>query len=279
MTATRQKTALITGCSSGIGLHSARALAKTGRWRVFAAARRAESVRALEAEGFAGVLQMDMDAPESIRGGLDSVLEKTGGRLDVLFNNAAYGQPGAVEDLGRDALRAQFETNVFGAQELTNAAVKIMRKNGGGRIIHNSSTLGYVCLKYRGAYNASKYALEALADTMRMELAGSGVRVILLEPGPIESDFRKNAAKAFDKNINAQESAHRNTYEKMRAAWERGDKIAFTLGPEAVYAAFLHAAESSSPKLRYRITVPAILFWYLKRALPVRWMDAVLSRV
>lgn len=275
----RQKTVLITGCSSGIGLYCARALAKTGRWRVFAAARRPESIRALEAENFAEILEMDMDNPASIRAGLNAVLEKTDGRLDALFNNAAYGQPGATEDLARETLRAQFETNVFGALELTNAAVKIMRKNGGGRIIHNSSTLGFVCLKYRGAYNASKYALEALADTMRMEVAGSGVRVILLEPGPITSDFRKNAAKAFDKNINAEDSAHREIYQKMRAAWEREEKIAFTLGPEAVYAAFLHALESRNPKIRYRITVPTILFWYLKRALPVKWMDALLSRV
>ena len=275
----RQKTALITGCSTGIGLCCARAMAQTGRWRVFPAARKTEDVQKLRGENFAGALQMDTDNSESIRAGFDSVLEKTGGRLDVLFNNAGFGQPGAVEDLTRNALRAQFETNVFGALELTNLAVKTMRKNGGGRIIHNSSTLGFVCLKYRGAYNASKYALEALADTMRMELAQTGVRVILIEPGPIESDFRKNAATMFDKNIDIENSAHRAVYHKMRAAWGRGEKIAFTLGAESVAKAFLHAAESGAPKIRYRITVPTILFWWLKRALPVKWMDAILTRV
>lgn len=273
-----KKIALITGCSSGIGLHCAQALSARGGWRVFASARRQEDVERLRKEGFTDALRLDVDNSEDIKKTMNDMAEKTDGRLDVLFNNAGFGQPGAVEDVGIEALQAQFRTNVFGAHELAAEAVKLMRKTGGGRIIQNSSVLGFVCLKYRGAYNASKYALEALSDTMRMELAGTGIHVILLQPGPIISDFRRNAAEAFERNINENDSAHKETYKRMKVAWEGGEQMKFTLPPDAVSEAFLHAVESSSPKSHYRITTPTVMLWYLKRMLPIKWMDAILSR-
>ena len=273
-----EKVALITGCSSGIGLHAAQTLAARGGWRVFASARKEEDVNRLRNDGFADVLKLDVDNSVDIQNAMKEVAEKTDGRLDVLFNNAGFGQPGAVEDVGREALQAQFRTNVFGAHELATAAVKLMRQKGGGRIIQNSSVLGFVCLKYRGAYNASKYALEALTDTMRMELADTDVRIILLQPGPIVSHFRRNAADAFTRNINEEDSAHKEIYKQMRAAWSDEKQMKFTLPPDAVSAAFLHAAESPSPKSHYRITVPTVALWYLKRLLPIKWMDAILSR-
>jgi len=189
-----EKTILITGCSSGIGLCVARGLSSRG-YRVFATARRTADVEALNKEGLESLL-LDLDDPHSITAAVEEILTRTNGRLDALFNNGAYGQPGAVEDLSRDVLRAQFETNLLGWHQLTNLVLPVMRSQGHGRIIHNSSVLGFVALRYRGAYNASKYALEGLADTLRLELAGTDIHVSLIEPGPITSRFRENAFAA-----------------------------------------------------------------------------------
>ena len=271
----QQKAILITGCSSGIGLHCARALRQTSRWRVFAAARKKSDVKQLRDEGFESPL-LDLADADSVCAACAEVLWQTGGKLDALFNNGAFAIPGAVEDLSRDALRAQFETNVFGWHQLTNAIIPAMRQNGGGRIIHNSSVLGYVALKYRGAYNASKYAIEGLADTMRLELGGSGIHLALIEPGPIRSRFRDNATAQYHKWINRDDSIHRKSYLRLESAWKQGAEMTFTLPPDAVFRALRHALESRSPKLRYRITIPAKIFWYLKRALPTSLLDRIL---
>ncbi|MDE1982861.1 MAG: SDR family NAD(P)-dependent oxidoreductase, partial [Betaproteobacteria bacterium] len=191
------KTILITGCSSGIGAAVAQGLAARG-WRVFASARSAEDVARLQAEGFES-LALDLDDSASIRAAVEALLARTGGRLDALFNNGGYGQLGAVEDLSRAALRAQFETNLFGWVELTNRILPVMRAQGHGRIVMNSSVLGYAAMPYRGAYNAAKFALEGLTDTLRHELHGSGIHVALVEPGPIESRFRENAVPHFER--------------------------------------------------------------------------------
>ena len=183
------KAILITGCSSGIGLCVARGLSSRG-YRVFATARKSSDVEVLNKEGLESLV-LDLDDPHSITAAVEEILIRTNGRLDALFNNGAYGQPGAVEDLSRDVLRAQFETNLFGWHQLTNLVLPVMRRQGHGRIIHNSSVLGFVALRYRGAYNASKYALEGLADTMRLELAGTHLHVSIIEPGPISSRFRQ----------------------------------------------------------------------------------------
>ncbi|MEA2094340.1 MAG: SDR family NAD(P)-dependent oxidoreductase, partial [Pseudomonadota bacterium] len=190
-----------------------------------------------------------------------------------------YGQPGAVEDLSRDVLRTQFETNLFGWHELTNRIIPIMRQQGHGRIIHNSSVLGFVALPFRGAYTASKYALEGLADTLRLELRGTDIHVSLVEPGPIESRFRANAFAAYQHNINPETSVHRDQYLRMeQRLTKEGPAVPFTLPPEAVLKKVIHALESRRPKARYYVTFPTYLFAVLKRLTTQRALDRILLR-
>lgn len=269
---------LITGCSSGIGLCVAEGLAARG-YRVFATARKTQDVAMLQAKGLEA-LQLDLDDSASIQAALDEVLARTGGRLDALFNNAGYGQPGAVEDLSRNALRAQFETNLFGMIELTNRVIPVMRRQAAGRIIINSSLLGYVALAYRGAYNASKFAIEGITDTLRLELRGSGVNVALIEPGPIKSRFRANAFSLYQRNIDAEHSFHRDTYHALeRRLTKVGPAAPFTLGPEAVLEKVIHALESPHPKRRYYVTKPAYFLAYCKRWLPQALLDRILGAI
>ncbi|HUT42450.1 MAG TPA: SDR family oxidoreductase [Gammaproteobacteria bacterium] len=274
----QERSILITGCSSGIGLCCAHGLKARG-WRVFATARQPADVKRLAAEGLES-LPLDLSDPASLNAAVDEILSRSVGRLDALFNNGAYGQPGAVEDLTREALREQFETNVLGWHELTRRALSVMRGQGHGRIVFNSSVLGFVALRYRGAYNASKYAIEGLADTLRLELRGSGIHVSLIEPGPIESRFRANALLAYRRNIDAEHSVHRAAYEHMeqRLAKE-GPAVSFTLPPEAVLKKLVHAIESSRPRPRYYVTFPTYLFGTLKRVLSTRLLDRLLYRV
>jgi NAD(P)-dependent dehydrogenase (short-subunit alcohol dehydrogenase family) len=272
------KSILITGCSSGIGLCVARGLRERG-YRVFASARKAQDVERLQDEGFES-LQLDLDDSASIQRAVEEVEEKTNGQLYALFNNAAYGQPGAVEDLNRQTLRAQFETNLFGAIELTNQIIPMMRKQGKGRIIQNSSVLGLTVLPYRGAYNASKFALEGITDTLRLELHGSGIDVCLIEPGPIESRFRKNAFEAYKRNIDKTQSVHREHYQATEARLTKeGPAVPFTLPPEAVLRRVIHALEHPRPKIRYYVTFPTYLFATLRRILSYRLLDRVLLKI
>ncbi|MFP4138814.1 MAG: SDR family oxidoreductase [Halomonas sp.] len=268
---------LITGCSSGIGHAAAHAMAERG-WRVFATARAEADVARLREEGFEA-FPLDLASSASIEAAVASVTECTGGRLTALFNNGAYGQPGAVEDLSRGVLREQLETNLLGTHELTVRVLPMMRAQGHGRIVHNSSVLGFAALPYRGAYVCSKFALEGLSDTLRQELRGSGIHVSLIQPGPIASRFRENAYRAFRANIDTERSAHAETYRKVEArlASQEG-KAPFTLGPEAVVAKLIHALEHPRPKPRYAVTVPTHLFAALRRVLSSRGMDRVLLR-
>ncbi|BBL75700.1 SDR family oxidoreductase [Methylomagnum ishizawai] len=275
---TAPRSILITGCSSGIGLCVARGLKQRG-YRVFATARAPDDVERLRAEGFEA-FRLDLSDSDSIRAAVDAVLEASGGGLDALFNNGAYGQPGAVEDLRREVLREQFETNLFGTHELTHLIIPVMRRQGHGRIVQNSSVLGFAAMRYRGAYNASKYALEGLSDTLRLELKGSGVEVCLVEPGPILSRFRDNAFAMYRKNIQPEHSPHRQTYAAMEARLQKeGPAAPFTLGPEAVLAKVILALESKRPRARYYVTFPTYLFAYLKRLLPTRALDWILGKV
>jgi len=272
------KSILITGCSSGIGLCVAAGLQQRG-YRVFATARRTQDVSRLQAQGMEG-LQLDLADSRSIQGAVEEVLARNHGRLDALFNNGAYGQAGAVEDLSRDVLRAQFETNLFGTAELTNRIIPVMRKQGTGRIIMNSSVLGLVSLPYRGAYSASKYALEGLTDTLRLELAGSGISVSLIEPGPITSRFRINSLDVFKRTIDIEHSAHRHHYEGVLRRLEKpGPAAPFTLPPEAVLNRVIHALESRRPRRRYYVTFPTYLFAALRRVLPYAALDRMLAHV
>lgn len=269
---------LITGCSSGIGHATARLLADKG-YRVIASARREDDVARLAREGLTAI-QLDLDDSASIARAADAAETLAGGRLYGLFNNAGFGQPGAVEDLSRDALRRQFETNVFGTLELTNRLIPAMRANGEGRIIQNSSLLGLVSLAYRGAYNASKYALEGLYDTLRLELAGSGIHAVLIEPGPIESRFRANALEAYRRHVDVERSAHRERYLATEARLKQaGHAAPFTLPATAVAEKVLKALESRNPRPRYYVTVPTHLLGTLKRVLTSRALDRVLANI
>jgi NAD(P)-dependent dehydrogenase (short-subunit alcohol dehydrogenase family) len=273
-----KRSILITGCSTGIGRCVATGLRGRG-YRVFATARKQKDVNVLIDEGYESV-QLDLANSASIKSAVDYVLHKTDGRLYSLFNNGAYGQSGALEDLSRDALREQFEVNLFGTHELTNLVIPSMRELGEGRIIQNSSVLGFVALKYRGAYTATKYALEGLSDTLRMELEGTGIFVSLIEPGPILSQFRGNAFAAYQRNIDKESSPNKQVYENLEKRLQTtGSAVPFTLGPEAVLSKVIHALESKYPKDRYYVTIPTYLFAYLKRILPGRVLDRVLIRI
>ncbi|MCG7757636.1 MAG: SDR family oxidoreductase [Nitrosomonas sp.] len=272
-----KKTILITGCSSGIGYCAAKGLQERG-YRVFATARKRASVEKLLAEGLES-FRLDLNDSNSIHFAFEETMRRTGGELYALFNNGAYGLPGAVEDLNRDALRAQFETNVFGWQELTNLVIPVMRRQGYGRIIQNSSVLGFVALPFRGAYNASKYAIEGLSDTLRLELKGSNVFVSLIEPGPIASQFRTNAVQALQKYIDIENSFHREKYQGVLSRLNKpGPAVPFTLPPEAVLKRVIHALEAEKPQARYYVTVPTYLFGILKRILSTRALDVLLAK-
>jgi len=270
---------LVTGSSSGgIGYCVAHGLKARG-YRVFATARKAEDVEQLKREGLES-LQLDLADSHSINSAVDQILELTDGRIDVLFNNGAFGQPGAVEDLTREVLRFQFETNLFGTHELTNRVIPIMRRQGSGRIIQNSSLLGYVTLRFRGAYNASKFALEGLTDTLRLELQGSGIKISLIEPGPVTSRFRANGFELYKQNIDKEQSFFKAEYEATEQRLQKkGPAAPFTLPPEAVLKRVIHAIESKRPKVRYPVTFPAYLFAWLKRILSSRRLDWLLSKV
>ncbi len=273
----KDKPILITGCSSGIGYSAAKMLHERG-YQVFATARKAEDVQRLNDEGLTA-LQLDLRDQASINHAVQQVLEATGGTLYALFNNGAYGQPGAVEDLATDALREQFETNLFGWHELTRQVIPLMRSRGEGRIIQNSSVLGFAAMPYRGAYNCSKFALEGLSDTLRLELRGSGIFVSLVEPGPITSRFRDNAYRKYLENIDSEHSAHRAKYRAMESRLQKeGDTTPFTLPPEAVLHKVLHALRSPRPRPRYPVTFPTHLFALLRRFLSTRQMDWVLRQ-
>ncbi len=269
---------LITGCSSGIGYCVAKGLKARG-YNVFASARKAEDVARLEAEGFKTLL-LDLADPESVQDAVYELMLRTNSELYAVFHNGAYGQAGALEDITRATLEKQFATNVFGWHQLTNMLLPLMRQRNEGRIIYNSSLLGYVALPFRGAYNASKYAIEGLADTLRLELADTDIKLSLIEPGPIESRFRANALQSLQDNVDIEKSPHRDKYQAtIRRLSKPGPAAPFTLPPEAVLQKVIHALESANPKPRYRVTFPAHLFWSLRRLLPTRLLDKVLLKV
>ncbi|MHB1949259.1 MAG: SDR family NAD(P)-dependent oxidoreductase [Gammaproteobacteria bacterium] len=274
-----QKTILITGCSSGIGLTAAQLLQKRG-YRVFATTRKEADVEKLKAQGLES-LRLDVDDSDSIRTALDEILQRTGGTLDALFNNAGFGLPGAVEDLTRDMIRHQFETNVFGAIELTNLVLPVMRKQGHGRIIMNTSILGTVAFPYYGAYNASKFALEGFTNTLRIELRGTPIFVSIIAPGPITSRFRDNALKNYHETLENKPSEHLENYKKLEKNYSgppSKSEQKITLGPDAVTEKLILALESRKPKAHYYVTVPAHMFAFLRRILPDSALDWAISK-
>jgi NAD(P)-dependent dehydrogenase (short-subunit alcohol dehydrogenase family) len=272
----KSKTIIVTGASSGIGAYCVRALKREG-WTVFPTARKAEDIAMLKDEGFEAFF-LDYRQPDSIAELVAKVLERTGGRLDALFNNGAHAQPGAVEDLPVEALREQFEANFFGWHDLTRRIVPVMRAQGSGRIVHCSSILGLTPALWRGAYVASKHAVEGLMLTLRMELDGSGIHVSLIEPGPVVSKIAPNALPWFEHYVDHENSVHRDAYQaqlaRMRAG---GSKSRLKLEPDAVHAVLRHALLSARPRPHYVVTLPAKIGVALKRVLPARLLYRVLA--
>jgi NAD(P)-dependent dehydrogenase (short-subunit alcohol dehydrogenase family) len=270
------RSVLITGCSSGIGLDAARSLAARG-WRVLATCRAQEDCDRLASEGLES-FPLDLAEPASVERAAAEALARTAGELDALFNNGAYAIPGAVEDLPRDALRAIFETNLFGQIDLTNQVLPAMRARGSGRIVMTSSVLGLVGARWRGAYVATKFALEGITDVLRLELAGTGIRVALIEPGPIDTPFRRKSIPHFERWIDWRSSPHRAEYERTLLQRLYGPKRhdRFERPASAVTARLVHALESPSPRERYFVTVPTYGADLLRRLLPAWMLDRVL---
>ncbi len=271
------KTILITGCSSGIGYDAAHGLAKRG-WRVFATCRKPQDCKRLEDEGLES-FPLDYADEASIAAAVDETLKRTGGTLDAVFNNGAFGTPGLLEDLPTEALRVNFETNFFGQHDLTRRLIPVFRKQGHGRILMNSSVLGFIALPWRGAYNSTKFAMEGWADTLRLEMTGTGIHVILIQPGPITSDIRKNSIPHYEKWIDAKGSARADDYSnrlEKRLYDESGTPDRFELPASAVTRVVHDALTLRNPRPRYRITTPTTLMAVLKRVLSTRALDRVL---
>lgn len=272
------KSVLITGSSSGLGIDAARGLRDRG-WRVFASCRKQDDCDRLAAEGFEAP-RIDYADPASIESGLAEVIEATGGTLDALYNNGAFACPGLVEDLPRGALEEIYQTNVFGVHDLTRRVIPIMRAQGHGRIINCSSVLGLVPMAWRGAYVSTKYALEGLTDVLRVEMRGTGIEIILLEPGPITSKIRENSIPHFERWIDWENAARRDDYAKLKGRlYKDNGPDQFELPASACTKKIIHALESPRPKPRYYVTTPTYLMGTLKRILPTRALDWVIAKI
>jgi len=273
-----KKSILITGCSSGIGYDAAHGMRAAG-WRVFASCRTPQDCERLRAEGFESPL-LDYNDPATLESGLAEVLDATGGTLDALFNNGGFALPGAVEDIPRDALRANFETNVFGVHDLTTRVIPIMRAQGHGRIIQHSSVLGLITMPWRGSYNCTKFAIEGLTDTLRVEMADTNIKIVTMNTGPVTSDIRKNSIPHFEKWVDWKGSARRQQYERglQKRLYEDNGPDKFELPASAVTAKLLKACTHPNPKPRYYITTPTYLMGFLKRILTTRGLDRVLRK-
>lgn len=273
-----KRSILITGCSSGIGYDAAHGMRAAG-WRVFAACRREEDCARLKAEGFESP-RIDYSDEASLESGLAEVLAATGGTLDALFNNGAYACPGAAEDLPRGALREIFEANVFGWHDLTRRVITVMRAQGHGRIVNCSSVLGLVAAPWRAAYVSTKYALEGLTDTLRIEMRDTPIKVILIEPGPVTSKIRMNSIAHFERWIDWKNSPRRAQYEAslLKRLYESRGPDKFELPPSAVTAKLLRALTTSNPGPRYYVTTPTYLMGALRRLLPSRALDWLIAK-
>ncbi len=275
---TKQRSVLITGCSSGIGYDAAHGLSKAG-WRVFATCRSEADCARLRDEGLE-VLRLDMTDPASMDAALTEILARTGGTLDALINNAAFGLPGAVEDLPTQGIREVFETNFFGLHELTTKVIPIMRDQGHGRIVNIGSVLGYVVFKWRASYTASKFALEGYTDTLRIEMADTPIKIILVDPGPITSSIRQNSAAHFERWIDWEASPRAELYRKslLKRLYEDRGPDPFELPASAVTNKLIRALEAKRPSAKIYVTTPAYTMNVVRRLLPTRALDWLIQR-
>ncbi len=266
---------VITGCSTGIGLATADYL-RGQRITVYPTARDSKDVEMLKRLGFEHAMQLDVTKPEEITAVIERVLELEN-KIDVWFNNAGFGQPGAIEDITTETLREQFETNVFGLHECTRQIIPIMREQGYGKIIQHSSVLGLISLFGRGAYNASKYAVEGLTDTLRLELAGTKIYPVLLNTGPITSDFRNNAIAKLRENVDIEYSLFREQYLEKLEGTEK--KVPFSEASLSVAKIVHRIILAEKPKPRYYITKATTLLGAMKRLLSTRLLDKILVKI
>jgi len=266
---------VITGCSTGIGLATAKYLKAQG-YKVYPTVKSEKDLEPLRAIGFENVMKLDVREKDEISEVINAVL-KEDGKIDIWFNNAGFGQAGALEDISTDVLREQFETNVFGLHECTRQIIPIMRKQGYGKIIQHSSVLGLISLFGRGAYNASKYAIEGLTDTLRLELKDTNIYPVLLNTGPITSSFRKTAMQKLQDNVDIENSVFSEAYQKNLQA----KKSSVPFNEEAISVAKVveKIIIAKKPKPRYYITKATYLLGYLKRILSTRRLDNILSRI
>ena len=273
-----KKSILITGCSSGIGYDAAHGMRDAG-WRVFASCRKQADCDRMIGEGFESPL-LDYNDTATLESGLAEVLAATGGTLNALFNNGGFGTPGAAEDLPREALRANFETNFFGVHDLTTRVIPVMRAQGHGRIVQHSSVLGLVAMRWRPAYNATKFALEGLTDTLRIEMADTNIKIVTMNTGPVTSKIRAKSIPHFEKWIDWENSPRRDQYERglRKRLYEDNGPDAFELPASAVTAKLLKACTHPNPKPRYYVTTPTYLMGFLRRILTSRGLDRVLRR-
>ena len=273
-----EKVAVVTGASTGIGRATARMLKARG-WRVFPTARSRTDLDLLRGEGFQPV-ELDLADPDSVEYAAKEVLELSQGMLGALVNNAGYGQPGALEDLSRSAVRKQFETNVIGTLDFTNRFIPVFRAQQRGRIVLVSSVVGRVVIPFLGAYSASKFALEAIGDGWRMELGPAGISVSVVEPGPIKTCFRKRVVSEAARGLEMRNSVFAKQYAKELSEPERTytrPTDVFQKPPEAVAQRIVHALESRWPRARYPVTGAAWLGDFAARFLPARIKDWMLT--
>ena len=275
-----QKSILITGCSSGIGLDCAKTLHAHG-WTGFASCRQQKDCDRLKMMGIEAP-RLDHADPVSSTETIQYILTKTNGKLDAVFNNGAFAVPGAVEDLPTDALRSIYETNLFGYHEVIRQVIPIMRAQGKGKILNCSSVLGFVAMPWRGAYNSTKFALEGLTDTLRIEMRNTNINVILIEPGPIGTKIRENSIPHFERWVDWENSPRKKQYETdliKRLYQPKNKPDTFELPVSAVTKVVMKALESHHPKPRYYVTIPTHFMGFLRRILSTRSLDWFISRL
>jgi NAD(P)-dependent dehydrogenase (short-subunit alcohol dehydrogenase family) len=274
---TETRSVLVTGCSSGIGLDAARTLKARG-WRVLATCRQQDDVDRLAAEGFEAH-RLDYADEASIAAAVGAILDATDGRLDAVFHNGAFAIPGFIEDLPTAALREQFEANFFGWHALTRLVLPVMRRQRNGRIVLCSSVLGFVGVRYRGAYVASKHALEGWADCLRLECRDLPIHVSLIQPGPIATRFNANALAGYQRWIDPSTSPRAAELAAIERRYTEDRRpSAFERPPAAVTAKVIHALESDRPRRRYRVTTPTHVAALMRRVAPTAWLDWLMAR-
>lgn len=264
---------LVTGSSSGIGLETSRLFARKG-WRVYASMRRPERAEALRAEAAAqdwalSTPDLDVRSDQSVGQCVRAILAETGGRIDVVVNNAGYYLHGAVEQVSPDELRAQMETNLIGVQRVTRAVLPAMRARGAGCVVNLGSVSGRVVIPIGGPYHASKFALHALTEAMRYELFPSGIRVVLIEPGMYKSRLHTNEVLAAD--ASRPESPYADLlarYRKKAASMHRAEL-------DGLVAVIYRAATHPRPKLHWPVGPQSLLGTLIRRLTPDRVYEIV----